>query len=145
MALAILGFRDDTADSIMLPPYVVGRCGDRGSGHSSNINMDRLEGIRNLEFRNFSPSKRMRIRRKKEGGEKNLVKMVSAPAPAPAESSKSSEGKKEMEKDVYDEEEEEEEEEEEQDEMEEDANAQQVRALQKSTIDVFSTLGPLEP
>ena len=38
MALAILGFRDDTADSIMLPPYVVGRCGDRGSGHSSNIN-----------------------------------------------------------------------------------------------------------
>ena len=38
MALAILEFRDDTADSIMLPPYVVGRCGDRGSGHSSNIN-----------------------------------------------------------------------------------------------------------
>ena len=38
MALAILEFRDDIADSIMLPPYVVGRCGDRGSGHSSNIN-----------------------------------------------------------------------------------------------------------
>ena len=35
---AILEFRDDTADSIVLPTYVVGRCGDRGSGHSSNIN-----------------------------------------------------------------------------------------------------------
>ena len=41
MALAILEFRDDTADSIMLPPYVVGRCGDRGSGHSSNINKNK--------------------------------------------------------------------------------------------------------
>ena len=39
MALAILEFRDDSADSIMLPPYVAGRCGDRGIGHSSNINM----------------------------------------------------------------------------------------------------------
>ena len=45
MALAILEFRDDTADSIMLPPYVVGRCGDRGSGHSSNINKNYLETI----------------------------------------------------------------------------------------------------
>ena len=50
MALAILEFRDDTADSIMFPPYVVGRCGDRGSGHSSNINKFVHAGVKKAVF-----------------------------------------------------------------------------------------------
>ena len=48
MALATLEFQDNTLDSIMLPPYAVGRRGDRGSGHSSNINI-------------FPKSRRMKI------------------------------------------------------------------------------------